>query len=32
MSFEEAVQLEASPLTAGAGGFGRPHRIAHLHR
>jgi uncharacterized protein YjiS (DUF1127 family) len=32
MSFEEAAQIEASPLTAGAGRFGRPQNLAHLHR
>lgn len=32
MSFEEAVQIEAAPLTGSAGRFGRPHDLAHGHR
>ena len=32
MSFEQAAQIEAAPLTGSAGGFGRPHGLAHLHR
>ncbi len=32
MSFEQAAQIEAAPLTGSACGFGEAHGLAHLHR